>query len=209
MSTDPESLVRTIGEARFTAVRWQTGYRKPEVHAFLDRLVLAVRAGQPLAELVNAVRFTPVRVREGYLMSEVDDFLDDVVAASEGRTRTAAGPARGEGVSGPARASTQLIDDIGAVRFTPVRLREGYDMGEVDRFLDHLTAVLRSEGSLDELVGTARFTPVRLREGYDMDEVDDFLARVVVAARAQAAGGPANSVIQEQRGLWSRLLDRG
>ena len=31
-------------------------------------------------------------------------------------------------------------EDVSNKRFTPVRLREGYDMGEVDRFLDDLEA---------------------------------------------------------------------
>ena len=31
--------------------------------------------------------------------------------------------------------SDQLVDRINAVRFTPVRLREGYEMDGVDRFL--------------------------------------------------------------------------
>ncbi|GAA2070547.1 hypothetical protein GCM10009821_04670 [Aeromicrobium halocynthiae] len=34
-------------------------------------------------------------------------------------------------------------DDVRAVRFSPVRLREGYDMREVDLFLDDVEAELR------------------------------------------------------------------
>ncbi|MGI9156709.1 MAG: DivIVA domain-containing protein, partial [Marmoricola sp.] len=33
-------------------------------------------------------------------------------------------------------------DDVSNKRFTPVRLREGYDMGEVDQFLDEVEAEL-------------------------------------------------------------------
>lgn len=36
-----------------------------------------------------------------------------------------------------------LADDVRAVRFSPVRLREGYDMREVDLFLDDVEAELR------------------------------------------------------------------
>ncbi len=31
-------------------------------------------------------------------------------------------------------------EDVSNKRFTPVRLREGYDMGEVDQFLDEFEA---------------------------------------------------------------------
>lgn len=34
-------------------------------------------------------------------------------------------------------------DDVDNKRFTPVRLREGYDMGEVDQFLDEVAAEMR------------------------------------------------------------------
>ena len=33
-------------------------------------------------------------------------------------------------------------EDVSNKRFTPVRLREGYDMGEVDQFLDEVEACL-------------------------------------------------------------------
>jgi DivIVA domain-containing protein len=75
--------------------------------------------------------------------------------------------------------------DVDNVRFTPVRLRTGYDMGDVDAYLDQVKAHLEA---LDAAVaGTAQappalkpaaFTPVRLREGYDIGEVDAFLAQV-------------------------------
>jgi DivIVA domain-containing protein len=123
-----------------------------------------------------------------------------------------------------------LIQEISHVQFTPVRLREGYEMDGVDDLLDRLVAALRAGEPVDELVRTARFTPVRMREGYDMGEVDEFLDRVVasaatadrtpptyveapaVATRPVAAGAdpvaPAPSVIQEQRGLLARLFKR-
>jgi len=43
-------------------------------------------------------------------------------------------------------------EDVSNKRFTPVRLREGYDMGEVDQFLDEVEAELaRLSGENDEL----------------------------------------------------------
>lgn len=84
----------------------------------------------------------------------------------------------------------ELAAETEAVRFTPVRLREGYDMTQVDSLLDKLVRRLRSGADVAEFVRAARFTPVRLREGYDMGEVDTFLDRVVQQA---AAGAPAAS----------------
>lgn len=75
--------------------------------------------------------------------------------------------------------------DVGKVRFSPVRLREGYDMGEVDEHLDLVQSTLDAldravagSGQVPGILPTPRFTPVRLREGYDMGEVDAFLAEV-------------------------------
>lgn len=56
-------------------------------------------------------------------------------------------------------------------RFTRVRWREGYDIGEVDAFVGRVVA-----GTVEAAeVQTIRFTPVRLREGYDMGQVDAYL----------------------------------
>ncbi|WP_405060439.1 DivIVA domain-containing protein [Kribbella sp. NBC_01505] len=63
--------------------------------------------------------------------------------------------------------------------FTRVRWREGYDMAEVDAFLERLLATV--EGRYVEQPVTAdeirevSFTPVRLTHGYSVDEVDVFL----------------------------------
>jgi hypothetical protein len=52
-----------------------------------------------------------------------------------------------------------------------VLVREGYDMGEVDAFLDRLCERLAEGRAVTKKIDKARFTPVRLREGYDMEEV--------------------------------------
>ncbi|GAA1695488.1 hypothetical protein GCM10009745_46590 [Kribbella yunnanensis] len=63
--------------------------------------------------------------------------------------------------------------------FTRVRWREGYDIDEVDAFLERLAATV--EGRYVDTPVTAAdirnisFTPTRLREGYAIDEVDTFL----------------------------------
>jgi DivIVA domain-containing protein len=89
-------------------------------------------------------------------------------------------------------------------RFTPVRLREGYDMGEVDALLDDVIEAAGRGEAVGPVIDRARFTPVRLREGYDMGEVDRFLAQLT--GTGPVATGPG--VIEEQRGLLERLLGR-
>src|SRR6188474_497295 len=62
-------------------------------------------------------------------------------------------------------------EDVSNKRFTPVRLREGYDMGEVDQFLDEVEAEL------------ARLTK----------ENDDLRSKLTAA---QGSGGPVESAPQ-------------
>ena len=60
-------------------------------------------------------------------------------------------------------------EDVSNKRFTPVRLREGYDMGEVDQFLDEVEAEL------------ARLT----------QENDDLRQQLSAAQSGQSAPAPA------------------
>ncbi|GAA1575795.1 hypothetical protein GCM10009789_31490 [Kribbella sancticallisti] len=63
--------------------------------------------------------------------------------------------------------------------FTRVRWRGGYDMEQVDAFVERLMAT--AEGRPVDRPVTAddirqvQFRSVRLAEGYDMEEVDNFL----------------------------------
>ncbi|MCW2759455.1 MAG: DivIVA protein, partial [Nocardioidaceae bacterium] len=54
-------------------------------------------------------------------------------------------------------------EDVSNKRFTPVRLREGYDMGEVDQFLDEVEAelgrLLKENDDLRERVRVAQENP--------------------------------------------------
>ena len=91
-------------------------------------------------EEVANKRFTPVRLREGYDMGEVDQFLDEV--AEELRRRAKAiGELLFRGNKSPFRAGLTK-EDVANKRFTTVRFREGYDMGEVDLFLDQVEVTL-------------------------------------------------------------------
>ena len=75
--------------------------------------------------------------------------------------------------------------EVDKVRFTPVRLRAGYDMGDVDDYLDRvkahlaaLDAAVAGHGQAPGPLRPAAFGQVRLREGYDITEVEAFLAQV-------------------------------
>lgn len=103
---------------------------------------------------------------------------------------------------------SDLAAEIESVRFTPVRLRYGYAMGEVDDLLDQLATAARSGGPLAPLVETARIEVVRLREGYDMDEVDAFLTRIAgrtITRTAPVPEPPRTGVVQEHPGPLARL----
>ena len=90
------------------------------------------------------------------------------------------------------------------VRFTPVRLREGYDMADVDSLLDRVVEAAERGEQVAPLIDGAHFTPVRMREGYDMAEVDQFLEQLKGSHSATLDSG----VIREQRGLLDRFLGR-
>jgi DivIVA domain-containing protein len=77
-----------------------------------------------------------------------------------------------------------LVETIAQVRFTPVRLHEGYDMADVDALLDAVVAALGRGERVEPLLDGARLTHVRLREGYRISEVDDFLEQVRRSAQA-------------------------
>lgn len=85
-------------------------------------------------------------------------------------------------------------NDVRNVQFTTVRLREGYDMREVDEFLDRIVLTLeeRESGraaSASALTGDTvrehQFKTVRLAEGYDLGEVDTFLDNVTATLDEQ------------------------
>jgi len=127
-----------------------------------------------------------------------DVYGADDLAAAAPREHRAGEPT----TSSSAWAIRGLVD---RVRFTPVRLREGYDMGEVDALLDAVVAAGERGDPVAPIIDAARFTPVRLREGYDMGEVDRFLTELKGGV-AVVSDDPG--VVQEQRGLVDRLLER-
>ena len=71
-----------------------------------------------------------------------------------------------------------LVEQISNVRFTPVRIREGYEMAAVDELLDRVVAALGAGRPVIPILDAAELGHVRVREGYSIDEVDRFLAQV-------------------------------
>ncbi|MDN5899617.1 MAG: DivIVA domain-containing protein [Brachybacterium sp.] len=77
------------------------------------------------------------------------------------------------------------------VRFTASRFDPGYDMAEVDDFLDRCDRALATgDASVTaETVLGAAFTVTRFRKGYDKAEVDRFLDDVLAPRFGDATGG--------------------
>jgi DivIVA domain-containing protein len=66
-------------------------------------------------------------------------------------------------------AGSAATDQLRGPRFTVVNVVEGYDIAEVDAFIDTI-----DQRTADEVRGVL-FSTVRLRHGYNEDEVDRFL----------------------------------
>ncbi len=210
-----------VDAAEFSTVRVKRGYDMASVDAFMDlaeadlqiRLsaLEGVRAdGEPgllpvsLTEAqVRATRFPKVRLHEGYDIAEVDAFVAKIAERyhdldyqlARYRVRVVNDPDQRRALTEPVTTPSPGVtpETIDAARFTTVRLREGYDMQEVDEFLDiakrnlqlryeaqdrlHAGGSFRSldVGLLSKHIENVEFTTVRLREGYDMQEVDEFL----------------------------------
>ena len=116
-------------------------------------------------------------------------------------------------------SADDLVSRISAVRFTPVRFRESYEMEQVDELLDRLEEAASRGHSLGPVADTAHLQTGKWREGYDIGEVDQFLADIGTAAppvtesRTQTPYGPSfpvapASMIEEKPGLMSRLFGR-
>jgi DivIVA domain-containing protein len=146
------------------------GYRISDVDSFLDRVLAALRRGEPPSPtVVRAVRFPVTKWRPGYAQREVDRLIGELAQLVE-RPGSAAEVSLGV---------RELVDRIKSSRFGTTH-RGGYDEEEVDEFLDRIMdSLMRGErGTLPQLAGEARFTTARLRPGYVMADVDSLLASV-------------------------------
>jgi DivIVA domain-containing protein len=74
-----EQLCGYVERASFVTKLGRRGYQQGEVDALLVKVAEALRAGEPLADLVRRTQLTPVRLEDGYDKAQVDDFLAAVV----------------------------------------------------------------------------------------------------------------------------------
>ncbi|MGK5555270.1 DivIVA domain-containing protein [Actinomadura kijaniata] len=152
------------------------GYHREQVDALLERIRTAMDGGGGLtADEVRATRLDVVM--RGYDRRVVDELLMECVRrlrASGPRTRRAGRP----------RAHPEwLIGWIQSARFGRAGLRTGYDVRDVDAFLDRVVAGLRGSAApvaASDVRGCA-FRTVRFGAAYDEGEVDRFLEQLAVA----------------------------
>lgn len=83
--------------------------------------------------------FDTVRLTEGYDVNEVDQFLDRV----EHTLEFLASP-QADQATIPSSLDIVTPQEVREFTFNQVHFKEGYDVNEVDQFLDDVTATLQS-----------------------------------------------------------------
>jgi DivIVA domain-containing protein len=168
-------------QARFPrARRLHKGYHRRQVDAFLDHIDVALSGALPPPTAAEVRRAGFELVRRGYDTVAVDAALD----ALEERVLAAQDRAAGRrGKQDPAAEVAFLKEELSAPymkRFPRAgSWRRGYDIDDVDDFVDKLVVGLEPTGSPVgvEDVRTVPFRP--RRGGYREDAVDEMLDRVV------------------------------
>ncbi|MFC6878944.1 MULTISPECIES: DivIVA domain-containing protein [Actinomadura] len=152
------------------------GYDRAQVDDLLARVAKALNGGPALrADDVRATRFDTVL--RGYEPSAVDALVQECI-----RELQAVAPI-GERPGRPRVHPGWLINWIQNARFSGAGLRTGYDVREVDAFLDRTIAGLRGVAPpiTARDVRECVFRSVRLGPGYDEQEVDRFLDQLAGA----------------------------
>ncbi|SDU69798.1 DivIVA domain-containing protein [Jiangella alkaliphila] len=162
------------GAARFTVA--MRGYDRAQVDAHCTRIeaTLAGTAGTLAITAEEAVNPVFTIVLRGYDPQEVEAWVRDRAARLP--SAGASGPSWTESVR-RRHDVLQLAERPAGERFPRVRMREGYDLAEVDAFVEHIRGTLGTALTADE-VRNKQFTTVRLRLGYDMQPVDEWLDAV-------------------------------
>jgi DivIVA domain-containing protein len=156
------------------------GYNRAQVDEVLDRIAGAAGPGSPqtapvTADEIRASRFD-VATR-GYDRRAVDEALHEHI-----RRLAATGP-RSARPKRPQVRQGWLIGWVQDAQFTGVRMRPGYDVRDVDAFLDRVVAGLRGVAppvSATE-VRECVFRTVKFGPGYTEREVDAFLVQLASA----------------------------
>lgn len=164
--------------ARFPVVL--RGYDRTQVDALMRRVDTALKSDEPglTADEVRGIRFTVVM--RGYDQRAVDNALYEAMRALRARAPVAERPSRSRGNPG------WLINWIENAEFSGAGVRSGYDVRDVDAFLDRVIAGLRGTAPpvTARDVRESAFRTVRLSPGYDEQEVDKFLAQLAAALEA-------------------------
>jgi DivIVA domain-containing protein len=71
-----DQLVGLVRNVQFGVTRVNVGYDEQEVDAFLDQMIVALRANRARASDVKKAVFSNTRMRAGYRQAEVDAFLE-------------------------------------------------------------------------------------------------------------------------------------
>jgi DivIVA domain-containing protein len=183
-----------VSHKRFPRVsRLRKGYHRRQVDAFLNHVEVALGGAlpPPAAGEIRQVGFE--MVHGGYEPGAVDralDVLEERVVAAQGLTSGRRGRVD---LAGEAEFLRGELAAAYMQRFPrAATLRRGYDVDDVDDFVDRLLAALSGEGRLTvEDVRSASFRP--RRGGYREDAVDEVLDRVVehlLLVRRQSADRP-------------------
>jgi DivIVA domain-containing protein len=121
-------------------------------------------------------------VFRGYARRAVDEILLDRIQELEAAERGPLYRPRHSEDGTPFEAQW-LMDWIQKAEFKAVRMRSGYDIRDVDVFLDRVMAGLLAEAPLvgAQDVRECRFRTVRLGPGYEEQGVDRFLDHLAAA----------------------------
>jgi DivIVA domain-containing protein len=152
------------------------GYDRGQVDALLARISRALNGGPPMsADEVRGIRFDVVL--RGYDPRSVDELVGECIRELQARAPIRERPGR-------SRAQPAwLINWIQNARFSGAGVRSGYDVRDVDAFLDRVIAGLRGAAPpvTARDVRESAFRVVRLGPGYDEQEVDRFLLQLASA----------------------------
>lgn len=156
-------------------VVWR-GYDRWQVDTLLQRISKALDGGPPISlEEVRETRFDVVL--RGYDHRTVDELLRECIRELQARAPIEERPRR------PRAQPDWLINWIQNTRFSRAGLRSGYDVRDVDAFMDRVVAGFRGAAPAVSArdVRECAFRVVRLGPGYDEQEVDRFLVQLASA----------------------------
>jgi DivIVA domain-containing protein len=75
-AADTDRLVGLVRNVTFPVTRVREGYNEQQVDAFLDTVIVALRANRARASELRSARFSTTRMRTGYRQADVDAFLE-------------------------------------------------------------------------------------------------------------------------------------